>query len=478
MFAQVSISDGQVSGVDSLSPAASSVINWEEDEAGIARPRPRLVSYSVTNIGSSPVIGLEHWKNYIVTVHEDRTIRVINDAVPDFAQVVSSASSSTMLEGTKRPTFAQGDQHIYIAGGGRLQRWNSSLPYTELVTASPNCTHVAAMGQYLITNDVSEPGNFRWSDIGEGDWGTWPAANATNADARPDEVLAVFENTQRLYVYGSDTLQVYALGSDPSLPFDSVTAVNTGLLAPYAAYRMDETFAFADHRRRVVTGDGITNEAISTAIEKDIRDLSTVSDCWMYREEVGQHSRLVVRFPTERRTFVYSLKGQKWSERKYYSNSFNTADFPINAYAYRPRDNAHIVGLSTSGLAKLTNDVGSELSGPLVCERTTGWNDFGTPSIKRGGMLRFTLRRGTAATNATPGMLEWRQQPEDGPWSQWEQIDLGEPHEYEHVVKVMASAIFQRMRFGFRFSSTDDFSLAAVHYDVTDLEAGDTEEAA
>jgi hypothetical protein len=98
-FLPVTITDGEVTGVDSLSSAASSVVNWEIDEAGINAPRPPLEAYEVTNIGSSPMIGAERWKRYLVWVSEDRYVRVMHDGGPAAAQVVSTSTTSTQIEG-------------------------------------------------------------------------------------------------------------------------------------------------------------------------------------------------------------------------------------------------------------------------------------------------------------------------------------------------------------------------------------------
>lgn len=472
-FVPVNISDGQVSGVDSLSAAASSVVNWEIDEAGVNVPRPPLQAYTVTSIGSSAMIGAERWKRYLVFVSADRYVRAIHESGPTAASVLSTSTATTQVEGTgARVTFVSGDDYIYIAGGGQIQRWNDTLATTALMSSSPNCTHIASLGQYLIANDTSDTTIFQWSDIGEGSWGTWPAANTTTAAARPDPIVGIYENVNELYVFGETTTQVYAVGSDPTLPFDVVATINTGMAAPYACCRLDETFAILDDRRRISIVDGRTVTPISDAIQRNLRELETISDCWMYREDRGQYQYLVIRFPTERKTFVYDLKAKRWLERKYYTTANqNEADWPVGAYVYWPTYNYHLYGstLSSVGLLKLATAPGAEISGPLVCDRVTGWHDHGIEARKRSVRLRVTLRRGTGAVNSTPGALELRWQNDDGPWSEWRQISVGEPHQYESVRDVFTGGIFRRRRYGVRFSNSEVFSLVKVSDEVMEL---------
>jgi len=469
---KVDTSSGQVSGVDDLSPAASSVINWEEDEAGISRPRAALAAYAVTGLTTAKIIGIERWGAYTVFVDSDRKFQTISDYSPSIANAASSSSTATQLQGTRRPTWVIAHDYIYAAGGGKIQRWGSSLFNSELVTDSPACTHIASLGQYLIANDVGDPTRFKWSDIGEGAWTSWPSANATGADARPDNIIGIFENANRLYIFGEGSLQIYEVGSDATLPFDLIGSVDTGLGAPYAVARMDQQLAYLDHRRRVVVGDGVASEPISGAIEKDLRGLTTISDCHMYREEVGQQANLVVRFPTEARTFVYDLKGTKWRERTGYTAPFLT-DYPVNGYTYRKVDNAHIVASTsaTGALYKLSTTSRQDLGGPLVCERTTGWNEFGSANRKRSNGLVLISRRGTAAQGATPAAYEVRVQADDGPWSPWEFVSVGEPQQYEQKRKIHKHGIFSRRRYGVRVSGTEDTSLVALYDDVTDLGA-------
>lgn len=499
----VTISDGQVSGVDSLSSAASSVVNFDIDEAGISRPRPPLVADAITGMSTLPVSGLAKFKQFtIVTVSDGeeysattagaldgRKVYAINDASPTTAVELTGtyvgAPFATAL-GSSRPRFVVGQDHIYIVSGragytvsstnlsqaGTILRWDG-------VTASLSCaadveaTHICSLGQRLIANDTTDPQVFRWSAIGDGNWTSWPAGNVSEADARPDPVVAVDASTNELFVWGTQTLQVYAVGSDPTFPFEPVVAMNIGISAPYSMIRLDEAFAFIDDKKRIVISDGRTVQPIGDAILRDIRGMSDISDAHGWRFEYGQQSYLVWRFPTAGRTFVYCLKTQKWQEWKRYLAPFQR-DFPGGAYLYRETDEMHVVGLDTStgGLAHFTDWPAQELGGPLVAERTTGWTDHGTENRKRSTRVRVTMRRGTAAEGSTPGALEVRVQDDDGPWSPWEQVSVGGPDDYAQTVDLYMGGIFRRRRYGLRYSSSDDTAITRLSDDVTDLGEG------
>jgi hypothetical protein len=163
------------------------------------------------------------------------------------------------------------------------------------------------------------------------------------------------------------------------------------------------------------------------------------------------------------------LKSQRWSERQKYTAPFQ-GDWPVNTYSYWPANDYHLFGSATSGFYRFGTS-GQELGAPLVCERTTGWADHGTPNKKRSGRIQAIMRRGTAAEGATPGALEIRKQDDGTPWSAWQQMSVGTPSDYKQVMFAYMGGIFRRRRYGVRYSNTEDFSLVSLYDDVRDLEA-------
>jgi hypothetical protein len=468
---KVNLASGYEPGAEALAGACSQLVNWEVDDAGANVPRASMAPLAMTGIGSGAINGLFYWAPYVIVTYEDGTWQKISDTLPDTAQNIYDSTATTQLLGGLRPTFVGGDVFVYAAAGEKIRYYGPgfSPDVAATLTNSPRCSHIASLGSYLIANDIDDPGSWVWSDIGEGSWGTWPAANGTSSQARPDPVVGIFDSLTELYVFGSETLQVYQVGNDPTLPFDLVASVETGIGAPYAFCRLDSQISYMDHRRTIRIGDGRTSEEISGPIRSDLRAMATVSDCFCYREEVGQRAMLVYRFPTEGKTFVYDLDRKTWTTRMYYASPFQD-DYRVGAYCYwnGPTTTRHLVGLNVSGggLATLgTSGASTDLAAPVVCERTTGWHDHGSASYKRSRRMRLTLRRGIGAASGDIGALEVRVQDDDKPWSAWENVSIGRPDEYENTVDLAMGGVFRRRRYGFRWSNTERASLAMA-YDV------------
>jgi len=119
----LTLAAGQVSAVDSASPAPQSVVNWQVDAADVNRPRPGLTAYTTTGLGSSPLIGLYVWRTWIIGVTQDRKLWALPETFPTAWTALSDATAATQLDGGQRPVFAEDGLRVVIAGGGNLQQW-------------------------------------------------------------------------------------------------------------------------------------------------------------------------------------------------------------------------------------------------------------------------------------------------------------------------------------------------------------------
>lgn len=462
--ASIPIAGGQVSTVDNLSPAPISVVNWQVDAADVLRPRPSLVEYATTGLPATPIVGLYVWRDALIGVSAAHLIYVLYESSPTTWVAISGSA----LDGSLRPTFAEDGLSVVIAGGGEIERWDGGAT-TARLGGGPNASHIASLGQRFVANDINAPQEFDYSNPGDGAHSTWGALSFTTADARPDPVVAIWENLRELFVFGETTTQVYSVGIDAFNPFDFVSASNIGCLAPYSIVRMDTAFAFLDQRRRLILSDGRSDQELSEAIAKDLRELSVVEDCWGYREDLGTYSLIVWVFPTAGRTFVYDVAKKSWRERAYYSGGFQVG-MPIGAYVYWPALNKHLVASTTTGaLYELDPDTRTDLGGTLLSDLTTGEMDFGIRNRKRSEKIVLVCRRGTVPINEVDSQLEVRVRDDRGAWSDWEFTDLGEPSDADPTIVIRKAGVFRRRQYQFRYSGTHEISLVSAEQHFQEL---------
>ena len=476
MEAQVDIFGGFRPALDEAGSGASVLRNWRTDAEGVNVPRPPMAAYSLTGItAGTTVIGAYEFRGDLVLVGSDRAIYLIQRSAPATAIALSTASASTRLDGTGRPVFAEDASDLFIAGGGEIQKWDGGGTTARLGAGPSICTHVTSIGQRLVATDAADPTTstqFFYSDLGDGSDASWGVLNYQTAESRPDKVLAVYENTSELFVFGETTLEVYGIGIDPAAPFDRINTVNVGLGAVYSPVRFDDTWMFLDDSRRFVRSDGHSNtiEPFGDDIVTLVRSMGTVSDAFGWRERQGRYDLAVWHFPTEGRTFEFSPAEKRWSERAVYDVTADRKPAPIGCYAFWSSRQKHIIGRNdTNGLATIDDSAASDLGLPLLCERRTGWSDYGIKKRKRSTRLIVTCRRGQADQGTTPGALEIRKQDDGGNWSGWKSVPLGVKGDGNPTGLVHLGGVFRRRRLDLRCSASVPYSLVSVVDDVEEV---------
>lgn len=489
-FVPIDISTGYSPDTDAAGDGVSVLTNWRMvDPASDGRPRinlprPGTTARTVSGLSSS-VVGAYRYANarQTILVTADRYVYRVSDADQTIAIPLSTSTSSTQLDGLLRPVFAEDSTGVLIAGGGRISKWSPGDPTaTQIIAGSApvRATHVAAIGQRIVATDqttTASRGQFFYSDLGAGNDTIWGALSFITADARTDQVVGVYENTSELFVFGQTTLQVYSISTDPLAPYSSIgTAANVGCIAPYSPTRIDNQFVFLDDARRIVLSDGRQVQDITGNIQSELRGLATVSDCWGWRERHDRYDLLCLHFPSAMKTYETPIKRLgEWTVRaKYDAGQGLNIDIPIGAYAYNDALDKHFFGLSNASTGGFYLDSSSTVDydgSAILCERWTGYTDYGTPKRKRSRVIRAYLKTGTAGAVATPGAIEVSVSDDDRPWSPWVPMSIANAGGGQTWADAYLGGVFVRRRTRFRYAtkSTESTSLLGAADDVTEL---------
>ncbi len=207
---------------------------------------------------------------------------------------------------------------------------------------------------------------------------------------------------------------------------------------------------------------------MSQDLARAIRQFTTVSDCWSFREDIDHDVFYVFRFPTEQREFYLDTGSKAWMERDFYSNP-TRIPLPYQCHSFWPAFNSHRFGSTTTGaIYAWDENAHTDLGQPLVLERVTGWLDHGGASRKRSVRVRARLRRGTG-TPTTQELFEIRVADDGGPWSQWEQVPLGLSGENEQIADAFFGGVFRQRRYNFRYSGSTGTAFLSAEDQLIDL---------
>lgn len=451
------------SGLDELAGAPPLYINVYRDAGGSTRRRPGIATWAdfpETIPNASPVVGMTVFGDALVYVTLDRKLFAMQ--VAGTVSSLSNASAATQLDGSRRPSFAATRDTLIIAGGGAPQKWDVSLGLTARLGGSPPvASHVVTIAQRVVLSRFDLSGQIQWTPAGLTE--TWNGLDFAEAEARPDVLVAIAENTNELYAFGASTTQVFA--PDASVIFAPGRTLNEGCGAPDSVIRVEDTFAWLGQnvaRRFVMTTPGGGVVPISTpVIDRTLQSLGAVSDTWGFRAKMDAGDFLVWVMPTEARAFVYEIQSKSWGEWRSFAAGDWTA-LTIQSYCYWPAKNLHLVGLSDGSIARLDAGTSTEKGATLKGQMRTGFTNRGTDAYKDCRIVRLAMKRGAGTVGAEEPSVELSWRDDQGAFGDPVRLGLGYAGDGRVDVQLETLGTYREREWQLDITDSVDWSMASA----------------
>lgn len=478
----------QSTGQDALSGAPGVAVNVMVDQAGTIRRRPGIAAapgvYSGV-VDSAGLVGLYATVGGLLYAIGDtppfRQIYLVGSTAT--TPLAAPPTSDASLAGYGRPTFAETQLLLVIAAGDKMQKVVlGSSASSRLGGDPPYATHVAANSSRLLGNiaQVSATVDFdksvvRFSGISNGntsyaDMEVWTegaivgGAGHFSAESNPDPVVAIYENTNEVFCFGTKSLQVFSPDgavSDTGIPAGWSPSVTRelGCSAPYAVVKANQQFAWLDDLRRFVFSDARQESVISDPIKRDLDNIGVVSDCFGYRVSTGPLDAMAWSFPTDGRTFAFQ-KGSGWSEWLGWSNG-NFSAFTVKSSCIDPLSHNVLVGTTDGRIGRFSLDAQDDFGAPINLRVDSGFINRGTDDNKHCRQVYIALRRGTTTASAdSKALLSWRDNL--GPFCRPLEIELGPLGDTEIVVQLTSLGVYRRRQWRFEYSGGEDLALVGM----------------
>jgi hypothetical protein len=461
---QIFFGNDQRSGDQPLAGASPLAVNVMTDAMGAVRRRPGITPWSAfqATTDTSAVIGIYAFDGDIYYVTEERrVIKIDFDANGDFfGNFTLSTLPGTFLEGEGRPVFAITPWRLVIAGGGAPMKVDLGVAALSALGGSPpDCNHVCALNLRLISDDqtdVDATGRIRYSYPGDAGTEEWDPLNFTNAEARPDPLLALRENGSELFAFGATTLQVYS--PDPNLILSPGRAINRGIAAAHSVISADEQLAWLTNRREFVTSDGRAISVMSDAISATLDEIDDVTDCYGFRWAADQFDMMCWLMPSDGRTFVGQKDGG-WAQWHGWTAGQGHTAFPITSFYYWEERNLHLVGCPDGTIATLDSTANSDNGTTIKAEVLTGFINQGTDAKKHCELIRLTFKRGHATGPTEPQvLLSWRDSL--GEFCSPIRLGLGIAGDHVFTIERRSLGTYRSRQWKIEFTDAVDFVLA------------------
>ncbi len=392
-----------------------------------------------------------------------------------------------------RPTFAETEALLVIAGGAEMGKidirpetfsapnfTNPNTDYHEmsfLGGCPPLASHVFANSSRICANDTQlDQTKVRYSDITQGivsfaaheSWDPSPgAAGFFTAEARPDSIVACYENTNDIFLFGRTSLQLFAPGG--STTFSPSITREVGCLAPYSPVKVDDQFCWLDHQTRFIMSDGREWKDVGGAIQATLDALTTPSDCYGYRYSESFADCVVFRFEADEETLVLQ-PGIGWCRWALYTATTDTFSmFPVLSHHRRQDGGLNVVGLESGVICTLSLDNETDLGSAIVAYCSTGFLDRESDTYKQTLSVHLTFKRTQALSEGVVCYLDYR----DDLSTEWTtlDIDLGvDDGNLTPVISLHSLGTYRRRQWRFRFPDAAGLFLVRASETVLTLD--------
>lgn len=460
----------QQSGLDPLSSSVQLAVNVVIDQSGAVRRRPGISPYDgapITPVDPDGIDGVHvtvGGKVYLAG--GSAPLRKLYRVVGGVAYALSDGVQGELV-GDGRPIFAETEAMVAIAAGGAPQKIllvdDSS---SRLGGGPPAATHIIANSSRLLVNRLISERNFvNYSDVAAGSsiagHETWNSGDAGsfNAGSRPDPVLALAENGEEIFMFGSTILQAAA---PAEVDVYGTTAFREfGCIAPYSVVKFDDRFIWLDQRRRFIQSNGRETNVISGPIQKTLDELEDVTDAFGFRMVLGPVDVVVWTFPTHGQSFAFA--SGFWSQWSGWSEIAATfAKLGIQSAAAHPLTGETILGMADGRVCVLDHRTHTDLGETIPVRVFTGFLNRSTDSIKHCLSVRLVFRRGSVQSGPEPtAILAWRDDEDE--WSPGIEVGLGDPGDRNPVVLLRSLGTYRRRQWRIDFDGNSEFALASAN---------------
>ena len=251
----------------------------------------------------------------------------------------------TLLTATGHVFMSDNGTQLLISDGTHGYLYPIGGTFAKIAdTDFPGATSVTFQDTYFI---VTEPGTGKIWISAQNDGTSWDALDYATAEGAPDDALCVVSNNRELWVFGSESTEIYYNSGDVDFPFERIQGgfLEGGIAASNSVVKQEGSFFGLDDHGLVRLTRGLEGSIVSTPeIARHIASYSTISDAFSFSYVYQGNIFFQLTFPTANKSWLYNVTTGFWSELRSYprDGEGNEGRHRANCYAYF--DRKHIVG--------------------------------------------------------------------------------------------------------------------------------------
>jgi hypothetical protein len=271
----------------------------------------------LATLGAGPIRGMWQFGNYGYAVSGNTLYQIDTNWAAVAKGFVAGAGPVSMADnGTQLFIAANPEGYIYNAGTGVFQQITDP-DYPGAVT-------VGYIDGYFVFNEPNSQKIWVTSLL---DGTQVDPLEFASAEGNPDDVVAVFVDHREVWVFGTNSTEVWYDAGDLDFPLTRIQGAfnELGCAAPYSVAKMDNQIYWLGKDARgqgmVYRAAGYIGQRISThAIEWQMQEYANLEDAAGYTYQQDGHSFYVLNFPSANTTWVFDVATGAWHERASFAN--------------------------------------------------------------------------------------------------------------------------------------------------------------
>ena len=222
---------------------------------------------------------------------------------------LGARTSKGTIPGTGRCSMASDGTNLIIRNGVKTYNFNgtvSEITDPDLENAQTLC--------FINNQIVYQCTGARFAVIDAGIPTSIDGLNYATAETHPDDIVQVYDFNERVYIFGTESIEVWYNSGTGSPPFDRIqqSTASVGAASPFSAANSDTYVYFLGADNCVYRMSAYQPENItSSAISKELRE-ATTSDAQGYCVKLDSQTFYILQMPTTGLTLAYSERTGEW----------------------------------------------------------------------------------------------------------------------------------------------------------------------
>jgi hypothetical protein len=268
--------------------------------------------------------------------------------------------------------MADNGTHLVVAHQGGWHAVTLATNAFAEVADAPTMADVCFIDNYFV--GANQNGTYQWANLNST---TVDALNFASAEGSPDNTVRTLADHRELWLFGTQSVEVAVVTTDPDLPFTRTSYIEQGILAPKSAAKEDNSVFWLGKNESghgvVYRAQGYIPTRISTfAIEQVIATYARPDLATAYTYQQDGHHFYVLSF--DEATWAYDINTGLWAQRAY-RNTTTGALGRHRGQAHAFFRGRHILGDYEDGrLYELSPDAYTDDGDAIYRERT--WPQF------------------------------------------------------------------------------------------------------